>query len=388
MKSKVNYSIILFIIISIFCFGVALGLTYPLISLVMFNHGYSDDIIGLNASCSALGMFISTLIIPKLSSHISMANLIKISLLLSSFVIFGFATDIPLTLWFVLRFILGFLINIVFVISEALLQTECSEINRGRVVAIYTSAMASGYAIGPLGIQLFPENLLYGFITCSLLILILSIICIMFVNITAFKNANINLSSFALFVSMAPNITFMVFVFAFIDAAAISLFPVYFIQHGLSQKSASFTVTILFIGVLFSTPIIGYSLDKFNRNTIAFFCSVISAFCCVVIPMAIDNEYLLWFLILLLGGAFTGIYTCALTSLGEYFKGELLIAGSAVISLSYSLGAFAGPYTSGLFMKTTASANTLFYVFFCVLSILSICICLYRNSLSNISISQ
>ena len=51
--------------------GIALGLTYPLISLILTARGYGETIIGLNAGVYALGMVTATLMMPRMTNRLS-----------------------------------------------------------------------------------------------------------------------------------------------------------------------------------------------------------------------------------------------------------------------------------------------------------------------------
>src|SRR3546814_16378898 len=47
-------------------FGLAFGLTYPLLSIMMVDAGFSDLLIGLNGSATCIGVILALFILPRL----------------------------------------------------------------------------------------------------------------------------------------------------------------------------------------------------------------------------------------------------------------------------------------------------------------------------------
>jgi MFS family permease len=172
------------------------------------------------------------------------------------------------------------------------------------------------------------------------------------------------------FARAAPLIALMVLSFALVDAAAIALLPVYFVAKGLGAGLAASTVTALFLGVLGTMPVIGLALDRFDRTRVTMVCALTAGGAAALIPFLPAGGLLVWPVLFVCGGAFSGIYTCALTALGEGFKGGLLVAGSAVIALSYAAGGAAGPPIAGALMQWTGgeALPLLFTVVFAALA--------------------
>ena len=139
-------------------FGIALGLTYPLISLILTDWGCGETVVGLNAGVYAIGMVTATLMMPRLTQWLSAGRLIIAGLASSAVVILVFALLPWIAGWFALRFALGFSINTVFILGEAWLNAACPDHLRGRVTAIYAASMSTGFAIGPLGVPLFGKE--------------------------------------------------------------------------------------------------------------------------------------------------------------------------------------------------------------------------------------
>lgn len=347
-----DWASIVAVTLGIAAFGMALGLTYPLISLILTDRGYGETIVGANAATMALGLATATFLIPRLTATLPAARLVVGSLCLAAAAILGFALFPSLAAWFGLRFMLGFCINVVFVLGEAWLNAACTENLRGRVASIYTAVLSVSFAIGPLGVPAFGKESGFGFAAGAALVALIAFSFAVLTRRARVRPEPAPPGSLLGFALAAPHLVLMVCVFAFVDAAAISLLPVYFVEKGLTEGWAATTVTVLFIGVVGSMPIVGYALDRLNRRAVAAACALTAAVAALLLPFADAQGWLVWLLLFVLGGAFSGIYACALTGLGEEFKGGLLVAGSAMFALSYAAGGIVGPATVGPLMET------------------------------------
>jgi MFS family permease len=346
-----DWGSIVAVTLGISAFGVALGLTYPLISLILTARGFGETIIGLNAGAYALGMVTATLMMPQMTSRLSAGRLIVSGLAASAAIIMAFALLPSITAWFLLRFTLGFSMNTVFVLAEAWLNTACPDHLRGRVTAVFTASMSAGFAMGPLGVPVFGKEDGFGFAACAVLVALVTISFALFSRRARVQPEAAPPGSLAAFARTAPTLILMILVFSFVDAAAIALLPVYFVERGLSEGWSATTVTALFLGVLGTMPLVGLGLDRWNRPAVAVACAIVAALAAAGLPVVDAQGVLVWLLLLILGGAFSGIYTCALTGLGERFRGGMLVAGSAVFALIYAVGGILGPTSVGALME-------------------------------------
>jgi MFS family permease len=139
---------------AIVVFGFAMGLMFPLLSLLLERQGYGDDVIGLNAGMSPIGILVFSAFIPLAARRFG-ARAVTLAAALASGVIFiGYKAMPSLEAWFVLRFIQGITVSTLFVLSESWIVTFADAGSRGRVVAIYAAALSASFGAGPLLIGL------------------------------------------------------------------------------------------------------------------------------------------------------------------------------------------------------------------------------------------
>ncbi|OBZ96435.1 MFS transporter [Pararhizobium polonicum] len=344
-----DWAAIVAVILGASAFSVAQGITYPLISLTLESRGVTPAMIGLNAVGFAFGLAASTLLLGQLTARLRTDKLIIVSLVGCSLCLATFAATTSLPVWFFARFLLGFFASLIFLLGEAWMNAACPDRLRGRVSGLYGAGICGGFAAGPLVIPLLGTEGGFGFALTAV-----------YVALVAFATAVLTLSTRTtpeasstrdvfVFFTKAPLLVAMVLAFGFSDIAAISVMPVYFVKTGHSEAFAALSVTALALPTALAQPFIGMALDRLPRRRVAITMAGIGAIAFLVIPFLTSPVAILMDFALL-GTASFSLYTCALTMLGEQYRGGMLVAGSAAFSLAYAVGSGAGSGATGAVM--------------------------------------
>ncbi len=342
--------------VGITAFAIAQGLTYPLFSLLLAARGVSDGVIGVHAGAFMLGLGMSILALPALSRALAPGAVMVLGLAAASVMLVGFMVTDSLWLWLILRFGLGFSVSIIYVLSEAWLNTAAADRVRGRVAGLFGASMSGGFALGPLGIPLFGIEDGLAFAVCAVIIASVAILFGLILRRTRVRPAPARLADLPGFVMAAPFLLVLVLVFALIDATSLAMAPVALIARGLDQTGAALVISVLSIGMIVAQPGVGWLLDHYDRWRVAAGCmgTASAAFMGLTLLDAADPVF--WGLAGLAGGAFFGIYTSALALLGQEHRGTLLLAGSSAFTLAYALGGVIGPASTGAVMALDVNA--------------------------------
>ena len=351
-----DWAAIAVVILGVTAFSVGQGLTYPLIALVMEGRGVSSTLSGLNAAVFAAGFATSTLMIGKLTALLRGDRLIVAGLVGASASLAAFAAFDELWLWFIARYLLGFSTSIIFTVSEAWLNTACPDRLRGRVSGIYGASMCAGFAAGPLAIPFVGTEDGFAFALIAVYVAFVAFASVMLGRFARTRPAASSAGGLMQFVRAAPVLALMVVAFGFSDIAAISTIPLYFVERGYSENFAALVVTMVALPTALAQPLVGWLLDHASRPLIA----VGSALACgasfLLLPF-LSSEYALLATVSLLGAASFSLYTCALTLLGDQFRGGLLVSGAAAYGLAYAIGSAAGSGATGVIMDLSLSAG-------------------------------
>jgi MFS family permease len=351
-----DWAAIAVVIFGVTAFSISQGLTYPLISLVLAAREVSPAMIGLNGACFAAGMALSVLLIGPITRNIKGHRLIVVSLLGASFSLAMFACFDALWVWFVARFVLGFSASLIFMMSEAWLNTACPDHIRGRVTGLYGASLCAGFAAGPMAIPLFGTEDGFAFSLLAVYVAFVAFASVIISRKAYTEPPRAASGTFLKFVFAAPMLVAMVLAFGFADIAAISGMPVYFTKLGYSPAFAAVSVTIMALPTAIAQPFVGMLLDKVSRTLVAVVTSLITAVCFLILPfLQSDIAILIDFAII--GAASLGLYTSALTLLGERYNGGMLVAGSAAFAMAYAVGSAGGSTTFGMAMEAFTPAG-------------------------------
>ncbi len=334
------------IIACISIYGVVLGLTSPLLSLILEARGVDSTIIGLNAATPALAMLLVSPFTPAIIRAVGFRLAILASLAVEGVVLLLFPAFPGLIAWFGLRFILGGSGVLLFIAAETWINQVASEATRGRVVAIYVTAVAAGLALGPLIVALAGIEGWAPFLIGA------AVVGVSMLPLAAAGNVAPSMdgrASFGVlgFVRRAPTLTGAVIFFGFLIMSQLNLLPVYGVRHAMDAGTAAAMLMARTLGNVILQAPIGWAADRFERQRVLLLCALVVLAGSLLLPLAIRGGPWLWVLLFVWGGFGFGIYTVAMTILGERFRGGELVTANAAFSVLWALAQLVGPPLSG-----------------------------------------
>jgi MFS family permease len=327
-------------------FVLTLGLTYPLLALILARAGHSEVTIGVSAAMTPLGLIVSAPLWPALAHRIGAWNAAigSVAGTILFFVALGMFQSVEV--WYPLRFGLGMFVGGVFIISETWINQLATERTRGRIVGIYTTVLSLGFALGPVTLTLTGIEGWPPFLVGALALAMAGIILVRLRRAMPVSGEEARASMLD-FLPLAPALLVAVGVFGYFDQAALSLLPVYSLSHGMSQNLATIALAVLVGGNVFLQMPIGWLADHMPRRLLMCLCAAGAAACGAALPFVIGHPLLLWPLLFVWGGVAFGTYTAAMAELGQRFSGSLLLAGNAAFALMWGVGGIIGPPVSG-----------------------------------------
>ena len=327
-------------------FGLAFGMTAPLLSLILQQRDIPADMIGLNSAMMPVGILLFSPLIPALSMRFGARNLAIIAALSTGMLIICYKLFDSLSAWLVIRMLQGVSISTLFVLSEAWIVGSASQANRGKVVAIYASVLSASFAGGPALIGFIGIEGWTPFIIGAIAIAIGVIPITMIRDVASAHQEENSASGVFSFAYKAPMLVAAVGSFAIFDAATLSLWPVYGVENGLSASAAAFALTALIAGNIVLQIPIGWLADKIPARSLMMWLAAITTIITASIPWIIHSQ-LLWPALVIAGSTGYGVYTVSLKSLGDRFDGRDLIDGSATFSVMWGIGALLGSISGG-----------------------------------------
>jgi MFS family permease len=338
------------IIATVTVFALAQGLTYPLLSFILERQGTTSGLIGLSAAMTPLGFIVSAPFIPALSRRLGGGRLAILCSILAAPILIAIAWTQDVWAWMPLRFLLGFVANPLYVISETWLITITPARRRGRIMGLYSSIVSGGFAIGPLSLGLVGTQGWPPFMVGIVAFLLCGLIVLAVVPRLPDMPDEGEATSVGGFLALAPLLLFAVFAAAAFEQSLLSLFAVYGAALGSGEARIASLITCFIAGNAGFQILLGRVAEQSGSMRTMLFCALVSLAGCLLMPASF-HSWLIWPIIFVWGGASFGIYTMALIQLGERFTGLALIAGNAAFALAWGIGGIVGSPATGLTMQ-------------------------------------
>jgi MFS family permease len=331
-----------------------MGLSLPLLSLIMERNGVSATLIGLNAAAGSLAMMAVTPFISGWAARYGAVPFLLTCYGCVALCLLGFRATDSLFLWFALRIGLNCGLQGLFLISELWINQIAPETLRGRLVALYAALVSMGFAIGPLILQILGTKGWEPFVAGAVLTLAAAA-PLWLARRSVPPIAAAPASAMAGYFFKAPSATYAVLAYGAVEMAAASFLTIYGVRQGASEASATLLLSAWGLGNFLLQFGIGWISDYVDRRWVLLGCGlsgVVGALALPFVTLSPDWTAMGAALVLVFfwGGAVAGLYTVGLAHLGSKFQGGALAAANAAFAFLYSLGTLAGPAIGGLGM--------------------------------------
>lgn len=322
------------------------GLSMPLLALVLEAQGVDKTLNGLSAGAQSVAIFAMAPFVSRLIAFFGVARLM-IGTTLLSIVVFLLLPVFPnVYAWFPLRFLLGLFGAVGWIAGEVWINQIVKERTRGRVIALYSAALAGGMAIGPLVLALTGVFGWAPYLIVAALSLISALPLLFAANISPSIEGQASIR-LAFFVLLAPTALLLNAVFAASSMMIITFLPIYALDLGLDQTSSLYLLTVMAIGGLAMQLPIGWLADHMDRLLLVILSILLIIAGLFVMPHLIAVATWNMVFIFLFGGVMSSLYALALILLGERFKGADLASATTVFGVMWGLGSIIGPPLGG-----------------------------------------
>jgi MFS family permease len=328
--------------------GLAFSISLPLLALTLEDRGISSTWIGLNSATWGLAAIAITPFVPKLAARIGTAQLLALSIVMlaAALPLFYLA---PFWAWFILRLVAGASMTITFVLSEFWISTAAPPARRGIIMGLYSSMLATGFAMGPVILWLTGTHGLLPFVvgSCVLLLGIIPVLCGLFVAPRLDRREK---HDFSRFLFLVPAATGAALLFGTIESGAFAMLPVYGQRVGHTRDAVILLGIALTVGNILLQMPMGMLSDRMDRRKLLAFIATFGLLGAGVLPLVADSFWPLMAALAIWGGVIGSLYTVGLAHLGSRFRGADLAAANAAFIFCYSLGGLIGPATLGVAM--------------------------------------
>jgi MFS family permease len=338
------------------------GITFPLLALVLDAQGVSKTLIGLSTIAQAVAVLLIAPWAPGLLRRFAPSRLMQIvSIFLSVlFIIAGLFPNV--WFWFPLRFVIGALTAMLWILSETLINDLVGDRWRGRVIGLYAAVGAAGFAMGPMLLILTGSEGMLPFYSTSALILAAGI-PLFFVSHKRIGHEKEKADGLWKIFLLAPTIMLINVVYAASAESMITFFPIFGISVGLSENLALGLMTVMGMGAMILTMPISWLADHVDRMGLLVVCLLLTMLGLFFMPQLIQQPLIAGVYAFLFGGVEGMIYVLGLILVGERFKGGALAAATTVFTACWGAGTVVGPLLVGVGMDRYGANNMPYLIF-------------------------
>lgn len=326
--------------------GAGFGHSLPLFSLLLEGYGVSDSNIGLNAGTAAIAAIIATPLFPRIIPVIGIKNFLLVCVATMVVTYAGlYVAGAHVFWWFPLRFVFGMAGAGLFVGSEIWINALAPDHIRGRIIGLYGTFLALGFALGPWLIDLVGYDGIIPFIA----------------GMAVFGSAAIPIiwapppppapedaaHGFFHLIPKAPATFLAPAIFAGIESALLVFLPVIAIENGWGGVVGARAISIYGFGVVALQYLIGRYSETIGYGRALLWCAQLSFVGALAFLIALTSIPLTYAVMFIWGGVVAGLYTIALTLIGDRFEPRERSASNTGYVFMYGVGAVFGPVLAG-----------------------------------------
>lgn len=332
-------------IVAISVAGAGFGHSLPLFSFLLNAYGASDFTIGMNTGFAAIAALIGAPLFPRVVAKIGLKLflLISVTIMVVPYLLVFWAGD-RIAWWYVLRFIFALGGAGLFAGSEIWINGLAPDHIRGRVIGIYATCLALGFALGPLILNVTGYEGMVPFIAGAA-VFGSAALPLLFAKAPAFETDE-NKGIFGP-IKKAPILFGASTMFAGVESAMLIFLPLLALELGHGEGIGAQSLTVYGLGLLVAQIPVGQLADRFNARTVMAACAAIGAIFALMVPVVQESVPLLFAVLFFWGGAVGGIYTAGLVVIGNTYKGPALAVANTGFVFTYALGAVFGPAIAG-----------------------------------------
>lgn len=330
--------------------GISYGIGYPLTALSFEAWGAPAWLAGVAGSMPALAIFLLLPFFPALVGRVGAVPAMALGCVAvgTGFILMGLFPDVGA--WLALRFLMGAGLALPWLVGETWINTVTSDDRRGRMIALYSIALFSGFAVGPVVLEQVGTTGWAPFLVgaAGVFLAVLPILLARRLAPELPSHPGTGLLGAA---RLVPAAMAGAFVGGLLEMSHFSLLTTYLVQGGTPAELALRLLGLLMVGGIVLQFGIGWLADRFSRQGLLVALSLVFAGLAAGLPAALSLDWAGPALLFLCGGILVGFYTLALAIIGEKVPARDLAVANAAFLVMYQAGAMVGPSVTGAAMS-------------------------------------
>lgn len=337
----------------------------PLLLFLLKRGEISNTVAGLFAATEWLGIFIVTPFASAITRVMGRRNALWLASITPPLTAFGFLFTDQLAAWFVLLLLGAMAGGMRWVLAEAFIAEFAPPQHRGLLIGAYATMIGMTMVVGPALLAWLGADdpaalrIVIGFMLIGLAW-------------TAFiprlpqdhdsDTARVGLVGLWHAVRANPVVMLAGFVGGFFEMGLSSVLPIYGLSLGLPASEAALLLSLSGLGGMLCAIPAGMVADRFaspelGRRRLMVLLAVLLLISGAMVFAVPQVTVLVWAVALLWGSAGGTLYTLTMFDIGSRETGITLVNSTAVLVLTYTLGALVASSAAGLMLDWSASVG-------------------------------
>lgn len=318
------------------------GLQSTLLGLRATMEGFPIFTTGIMMSGYFIGIFIGSMIAPKLVQRVGHIRVFAALASLASIAILVHGIYVGAITWTIMRVITGISYAGLFVVAESWLNDRASNETRGQMLSVYMVVVTLGMGGGqfllnlssPMGVDLF--ILISVIVSIGLIPILLTVRPAPAFTVTG-KMSLVELYRVSPLAVVSNGLTGVA------QGTVFGLGAVYARQELHDVKLISiFMASFLLGSLIFQWPL-GWISDRINRRVVLIGTSMAAIVACVVAILMPKSGSLFFVVIVVLGGAVMPMYSLSIAYANDRLKPEQIVPASGSLVMTAGIGLSTGP---------------------------------------------
>ena len=326
--------------------AVTLGLSWPLLAIVLERQGVPTWLNGLSASVQMMAVLVIAPLAPRLIGRMGAVPVMAVGVTGMGVCLFLLPLFPNVWAWFPIRFGLGLFTDLAFTAGDIWINQMARDRTRGRLIGVQGMFLHAGFAVGPLVIALLGSET-WITLYLSVAIVFLSLVPLALARGAAPMIGGKPRARVRHFLRIAPTLMLAGLMFGLIDSSVLALLPVYGIEKGLDPESSALLLTMFVLGSVLGQVPVGWLADHMDRRKLLAVCVFVAMVCIACLPAAIRHLAATWAVMLVMGLTAGSFFVIAMAMIGTRFKGAELVGINASFIFLWGLGDVIGPAIGG-----------------------------------------
>ena len=335
-------------IIAISVAGIGFGHSLPLFAVLLDRAGAAGWQNGAAAAAGALAAVLAAPFYPRVIARLGLKPFLITCILVMIGAYAGiFFVRETIWAWYPWRFLFTLGASGVFVGSEIWINGAATRANRGRLIGIYSTSLALGFAAGPVMLERTGYDGALPFVAGGA-VFACALIPILLARAPAAEPQDPADARVLPLLRRAPVTFGASAVFGAVESTLLVFLPLLVLAAGFGDAASARVVAVYGAGLVTFQYALGRAADRFGITRTLWSCAAGAALIAAALPPLTGVLWQLYPAVFVLGGLVAGISTVGLVLLGDRFEGPRLAAASTGYATAWGLGAMVGPITGGV----------------------------------------